>query len=331
MNVREVDRPELQEDEVLIEVVYSGICGSELSGYLGHNSLRKPPMIFGHEFAGTIVEVGSKAAIAFIALTKGTRVTANPLVTCGLCDPCLRGKQQLCLERKLLSAALPGSNAEYVKIPARFVHVLPDHVTFEQGTFVEPLACGVRAAELAEVQPDHHVLIVGLGPIGLFALQAMQAHGVKHIIAVDRNPERLAIAAELGAIPLHASEVDIKQEVRRLTGGAGVAVAVDAVGAGVTRTQCVECVAYGGRVILTGLHEAESSLPINHIIRSEIVCVGAFAYSASNFSTALKWIADGRVKMNEDWIVKAPFEEASKWYDLLLSDPGKVAKVLLHP
>jgi threonine dehydrogenase-like Zn-dependent dehydrogenase len=235
------------------------------------------------------------------------------------------------VERKLLSAALPGSNAQFVKIPARFVYVLPDHVTFEQGTFVEPMACGVRAAELAEVLPDHHVLIVGLGPIGLFALQAMQAHGVKHIIAVDRNRERLAIAAELGAIPLHASEVDVKEEVRRLTSGVGVAVAVDAVGAGVTRTQCIECVAFGGKVILTGLHEAESSLPINHIIRSEIVCVGAFAYSSSNFKTALQWIADGRVTMKDEWVVKAPFEEACKWYDLLISDPGKVAKVLLYP
>lgn len=331
MNVRETELPNLTEDEVLIRVVYSGICGSELSGYLGHNSLRKPPMIFGHEFSGTIEDIGLKAAQAFPNLKRGGRVTANPLVTCGNCDACLRGKQQLCSNRKLLSAALPGSNAEYVKIPARFVYELPDHVTFEQGTFVEPLACGVRAAELADVKPGNRVLIIGLGPIGLFALQAIQAYGVKEIFAVDRNPQRLELAAELGATPLNPGEVDVKQELQRLTGGAGVNCAIDAVGAGATRTQCIECVAFGGKVIFTGLHEAESSLPVNHIVRSEITCIGAFAYSASNFKTALDWIADGRIRMDDDWVVKAPFEDASGWYEKLLSDPGKLAKVLLHP
>lgn len=331
MNVRETAKPVPGEEEALIRVVYSGICGSELSGYLGHNSLRKPPMIFGHEFSGTIEQIGERAGRLFPHLQPGVRVTANPLVTCGHCSACERGQQQRCENRKLLSAALPGSNAEYVTVPARFVHVLPDHVTFEQGTYVEPLACGVRAAELAEAQPGHRVLIVGLGPIGLFALQAMQAHGVTAVYAVDRNPERLALAAELGAVTLNPLEVDVKQELERLTGGAGVDVAVDAVGAGATRTQCIECVAYGGRVIFTGLHEADSTLPVNHIIRSEIVCVGAFAYSAANFKSALKWIADGRIRMDEAWVVKAPFEEAGAWYERLISNPGPVAKVLLHP
>lgn len=331
MNVHETEIPVLTDEEVLIRVIYSGICGSELSGYLGHNSLRKPPMIFGHEFSGTIEEIGTKAAQAYPHLLPGARVTANPLVTCGNCDNCLRGKQQLCANRKLLSAALPGSNAEFVKIPARFVYVLPDQVTDEQGTFVEPLACGVRAAELAEVKPGHRILIIGLGPIGLFALQAMQAYGVKDIFAVDRNTQRLAMAAALGATALNPVEVDVKEAIFRLTGGAGVDAAVDAVGAGATRTQCIECVAFGGKVIFTGLHEAESTLPVNHIVRSEIACIGAFAYSAANFKTALQWIAEGRIRMDDEWVVKAPFEEAHRWYDKLLTDPGKLAKVLLHP
>ncbi|WP_127585288.1 zinc-dependent alcohol dehydrogenase [Paenibacillus koleovorans] len=332
MNVREVELPVPQDDEVLIRVAYSGICGSELSGYLGHNSLRRPPLIFGHEFAGVVEHVGPAAAAAFPQLGRGTRVTANPLVTCGHCAACVRGKQQLCASRKLLSASLPGSNAEFVAAPARCVYALPANVTLEQGTFVEPFACGVRAAELAEAKPGQSALVIGLGPIGLFALQALQAYGVSRIVAVDRNPQRLDMAAELGAIPLDPSATpDVLQEVLRLTGGTGADIAIDAVGASTTRTQCIESVAFGGRVIFTGLHEADSSLPVNHIVRREIACIGAFAYSTANFRTALDWIAEGRVRLDESWIVKAPLEEASHWYEALLGNPGKVAKVLLHP
>ncbi|MFK7692233.1 zinc-binding dehydrogenase [Paenibacillus sp. HJGM_3] len=327
MNVRQTVNPIPTEDEVLIRVVYSGICGSELSGYLGHNSLRTPPMIFGHEFSGIVAQMGEKAARAYPHLRPGTRVTANPLITCGQCQACLSGNQQLCSVRQLLSASLPGSNAEYVKIPARFVYPLEEHVTFEQGAFVEPLACGVRVAEAARLKPDHRVMIIGMGPIGLFAMQAVQAHGVKEIVAVDRNPQRLEMAAELGAIPLHPTEEHIKGRV----GANGFDVVIDAVGAAATRSMAVECVGFGGKVIWTGLHEAESQLPINMMIRKEISCIGTFAYSASNFQTALQWIADGRIRIKDEWVVKAPFEQASEWYSKLVSNPGNVAKVLLHP
>ena len=111
MNVREVDVPTVEPDEVLIRVAYSGICGSELSGYLGQNALRKPPLIFGHEFSGTIADLGEQAA-SMQELSAGQRVTANPLISCGRCEKCLGGRQQLCVRRKLLSASLPGSNAE---------------------------------------------------------------------------------------------------------------------------------------------------------------------------------------------------------------------------
>ncbi|WP_127588594.1 zinc-binding dehydrogenase [Paenibacillus koleovorans] len=331
MNLREADIPVPAEDEVLIKVRYSGICGSELSGYLGHNSLRKPPLIFGHEFSGTIVQLGDRVAVEFPALLEGARVTANPLITCGKCPDCLRGKQQICAHRQLISAALPGSNAEYVKLPARSVVPLDDRLTFEQGAFIEPLACGVRVAEVAEVKPGQRVLIVGMGPIGLFSLQAIQAFGVKEIYVTDRNLSRLEMAAELGAIPLNPNEVNVKEEILRATGGAGVEVAVDAVGAGATRLLAIDCARNGGKVIFTGLHEADSELPVNQMIRKEISCSGAFAYSAANFQTAAQWMANGWIRMDEDWVVKAPFQTAQVWYEKLLSDPGKVAKVLLHP
>lgn len=330
MNVRETEAPVPEEHEILIRVAYSGICGSELSGFLGKNSLRKPPMIFGHEFSGTIAAMGSRAA-AEGRWSVGDRVTANPLVTCGRCEKCLSGRQQLCGERKLLSAALPGSNAEYVKIPASFVFRVPDGLSLREAALTEPVACAVRAAELADAKPMHTVLIIGMGPIGLLTLQAVTQYGVRKIIAVDMNRDRLALAERLGASDVICpADTDPLEAVRGLTGGRGVDVAIDAVGAAVTRKQCVQACTPGGRVVLTGLHEEESSLPVNLIIRSEVQLTGSFAYSELNFRTALRWLAEKRIGLPEG-IVVAPLEEGAAWFDRLIRQPGNVSKVLLTP
>ncbi|REE57447.1 threonine dehydrogenase-like Zn-dependent dehydrogenase [Paenibacillus taihuensis] len=330
MNIREVDLPIAGEDEIVIQVAFTGICGSELSGYLGKNSLRKPPMIFGHEFSGTIAAMGSRVE-ASGAWQLGQRVTANPLVTCGQCEKCLTGRQQLCGSRKLLSAALPGSNAEYVKIPAAFVYAVPDSMTLQTAAMTEPTACAVRVAELAAAKPTDKVLILGMGPIGLLTLQAVLQYGVKDIIAVDMNEDRLAIARRLGAKhTICPAGVDTLEEVKRLTGGTGVNVAIDAVGAGLTRKQAVMACTTGGRTVFTGLHEEESALPINLAIRSEITMAGSFAYSAMNFRTALQWLEEGRIALSEG-VVEAPLSEGARWFETLLGSPGNVSKVLLIP
>ncbi|MBJ6361487.1 zinc-binding dehydrogenase [Paenibacillus sp. GCM10012307] len=329
MAVRQTDKPVPGEDDIVIQVAYSGICGSELSGFLGENSLRQPPLIFGHEFSGTIAAMGERALTAGWSL--GDRVTANPLVTCGRCTYCLAGSQQLCTGRKLLSAALPGSNAEYVAVPAAFVHKISDSLSLREAAFVEPAACAVRAAELAEPKPTDTVVVIGMGPIGMLIMQALRQYGVRAIIAVDRNRDRLAIASRLGAANTFCpDDGDTVELLRKLADGRGVDIAIDAVGAEATRRQCVQACAPGGRVVFTGLHEEESSLHINAIIRSEIRLTGAFAYSEANFRTALRWLEEGRIGLSEG-IIEAPLEEGEAWFDLLIRRPGSISKVLLKP
>jgi threonine dehydrogenase-like Zn-dependent dehydrogenase len=134
MALRQVPMPRPAPDEVLIRVAYSGICGSELFGFLGKNSLRKPPLIMGHEFSGVIEQIGEQASVRYPALKAGMRVTANPLISCHTCDYCLSGQQQLCPQRKLHSASLPGSNAQFVAIRADAVAVLPDDFSLAGST-----------------------------------------------------------------------------------------------------------------------------------------------------------------------------------------------------
>lgn len=326
MLLRDVEIPVPRADEVLIRVQYTGICGSELSGYLGQNSLRVPPVTFGHEFSGTIVEQGKDAS----GCNVGDRVTANPLLTCGRCRNCQTGRQQLCGHRRLVGAALPGSNAEFVVVPSRFVHRLPDHVSFEQGALTEPVACAVRSVELAGVLPTDSAFVMGMGPIGQLILQLLGLHGVHTIIVADTNAYRLQQAQRVGAIPVNPNDEELLPALTRLTSGRGVDVAFDAVGRNKTRMDCVAGVALGGRVVFVGLHEPETTLDINHVIRNEINLMGSFAYSSQNFESALQLLDEGRCGFLEG-IEKAPLADGPLWFERLLGSAANVTKVLLEP
>ncbi|MBI5880471.1 MAG: alcohol dehydrogenase catalytic domain-containing protein [Chloroflexi bacterium] len=330
MAMREQAVPAPAAGEVLVKVTYAGICGSELGGYLGHNALRVPPLVMGHEFAGEIAALGDGATARNPALFTGQAVTVNPLSYCGQCDYCKQGLNHLCARRKLLGAHRPGAYAEYVTTPAENVVPLPAGVTARTGALTEPVAVAVRMAELAGPVAGETVLIVGAGPIGLLALQALRARGAGRIFISDLEPQRLAMAEELGGEPLNARDSDVVKTVRGATGNRGPAVSVDAVGAGVTRQQAVTAARAGGTVILTGLHEEQSALNFGDVIRREVVLRGSFAYSPANFAEGLDWLARGAIRL-DPWIVEAPLADGGRWFDRLIDEPGGVAKVLLIP
>lgn len=318
MNMRECPVPQLLPDEVLVRVERVGICGSELSGYLGHNSLRKPPLVMGHEFSGVIEQLGEHAG----GFQVGDRVTANPLVTCGTCRYCQSGESQLCRSRGLLGAHRPGAFAQFVAVPVRNVYRLNQGVSFEEGALAEPFACAIHVCRLLQLTPTDRVLIYGAGPIGLFALQAAQVYGVRGVVVVDLNELRLEIARELCGVAVTKLE-DAGIET-------GFDAVIDAVGAEVTRRASMAAARAGGRVVFTGLHEAESKLSVNDMIRNETWAKGAFAYSQDDFETALLWISQGRTNLLP-WSETASLAEGGNCFEKLLSGPGKTAKIFLSP
>lgn len=317
VEMRRLPVPAAGDGEVLVRVAQAGICGSELSGYLGHNSLRKPPLVMGHEFSGIVAATGPGAT----RFAPGERVTVNPLVTCGECRYCRNGRSQLCGKRQLLGAHRPGAFAEYVTAPERNVHRLSDNMTMTEGTYVEPLACAVHVGRLLQAGPTDRLVVYGAGPIGLLAVQTALAYGLRDVVVVDLNESRLEIARELGALAAAGLSAGQWGEFD---------AAIDAVGASATRQACVRAVRPGGRVVFTGLHEAESALPINDMIRNEIVALGAFGYSQEDFGTALSWIAQGRATLTP-WTEVSPMENGGACFEKLIGGPGKVAKIVLDP
>jgi threonine dehydrogenase-like Zn-dependent dehydrogenase len=328
--LRQQAQPEPLPGEALLRVTYVGICGSELSGYLGHNALRVPPLVMGHEFSGEVVAVGADAQARFPDLVPGLPVTVNPLSYCGRCLYCVRGDNHLCPARRLLGAHRPGAYAQYVAAPAELVAPLPQGLSPRLGALTEPAAVAIRIGEMAGPIAGETALVIGAGPIGLLALQVLRARGAERVFIADLDPARLVMGRALGGEPIDPRAAEVVQVVRAATDGLGVPVSVDAVGAAVTRASCVAATRSAGAVILTGLHEENSQIPAADVIRREIVLRGCFAYSPANFAEALDWLARGALRL-DPWIIQAPLADGGLWFDRLIDAPGDVAKVLLVP
>ncbi len=316
-------------DEVLIAVGAVGICGSELSGFLGHNSLRVPPLIMGHECAGQVVQGTGGTFATGEPATVGSRVTFNPLVVCGACDRCTSGHSNLCRRRQLLGAHRPGGFAQYVAVPARQCYLLPEQLTLVAGSLAEPLACSSRAVAVSGVQARERLLILGAGPIGLCAVAVARNQGVEQIIVSDVAPERLEMARRWGASDvINAREQDVLAFVQeRFPGGADRVI--DAVGSSLVRAQAIRAVVPGGRVVLIGLHDEESIMPANYMIRQEVTVTGTFAYTDSDFAQAIDLLTRGVVQPSADWLEERPLDEGPAAFAELVDGKAKAAKIVL--
>ncbi len=328
MEIQNIDRPEPGHGELLIRIDAVGICGSELSGFLGENSLRVPPLIMGHEFAGEVAAIGP----GVVGHQLGERVTVNPLLTCGSCPSCLMGLESLCATRQLIGVHRSGAFAEFVTAPAANCLPMPDGMSAVTGSLAEPLACGVRAARLGGVSQGSRVVILGAGAIGLMCIAAVRKAGGSATMSVEVNPGRLVTAASWGAEKTcDARTQDPAAVIKELTGGQGADVVIDAVGSSITRRTAVDLARPGGTVVLVGLHEAESVFAANHIIRSEIKLTGSFAYTREDFAQAVSMLAAGDLPTSGDWLETRELEACAASFTQLVDDPPAAAKITLIP
>jgi threonine dehydrogenase-like Zn-dependent dehydrogenase len=320
--LQDVQKPTAGAGEVVLQVRYAGICGSDLSGYLGENSLRKPPLIMGHEFTGDVVETGEGVS----EFQVGDLLVVNPLITCGHCRMCKRGDQQNCMNRTIIGIHHPGAFAEYVKVPASACFHVQDALA---GALVEPLACGIRAAERANVTLGDKVVVFGAGIIGLFSLQAASLRGASQRILVDTNDERLEKGKLFGAThTLNPKHVDVIESVQEITGGSAQKV-IDAVGLPLTRQQGIAMVERGGRVVFIGLHEDETVIPGNDIVRREIELVGSFSYSDRNFAEGLSLIERKGLTPDDTWLDIRPLDQGKLSFDEQIFGSAKYPKIIL--
>lgn len=320
MTLRKVAAPGPPSDrEVVLRVDAAGICGSELSGYLGHSSLRVPPLVMGHELAGTVADVGAMVD----ELPEGTRVVVNPLISCGSCEACRRGEANLCSSRALLGAHMPGGFAEFVAVPASACRALPEAIAASSGAMVEPIACAVRAVRLAGVGLGDELLVVGAGPIGLLCAHLARRAGADATI-VDSNPDRLRTARSWGVLraldPSESSSLALT-----------FTAAIDAVGLAVTRRQAIGAVRRGGVVVFVGLHEPTVDFDANEVARAEITIRGSFAYTPDDFDTAVGLLAAGILPDDDAWLSVRPLGRGRESFEELVGETPSVVKIVLEP
>ncbi|MCY0865073.1 MAG: alcohol dehydrogenase catalytic domain-containing protein [Sulfobacillus sp.] len=306
---------------ILLQVASVGICGSELAGYLGHNELRQPPLVMGHEFAGTVAQLGEGVT----HLHLGDPVTANPLISCGHCAFCRRGNRQQCPSRKIIGIDFPGAFAEWVAVPAAQCYPVKNLI---DGALVEPLACAVRAVGLARIELGDVVLVVGAGIIGLMAATLANRAGARQVVMVDPNPARRTLAAAWGA----ADQVPALDDVSPIIDPDGVDRVIDAVGYASTRRQGLHLLRRGGRAVWIGLHESETALDGNAMVRNEWEVAGSFCYTDDEFRRAVDWVNAGLILPSpRDWLDVRPLEQGQAAFRELTRSDARYAKIVLTP
>ena len=317
LDYRDVPDPQPQAGEWLLRVDAVGICGSDMHAFLGHDERRPAPLILGHEVAATVLEGGPA----------GQRVTVNPLVTCGQCEACRRGQDNLCPKRQIISMQpREGGFAQFLAMPERNLVAVPDHVSDIQAAMVEPIACGWHGARLARRalgDPDGaKALVIGGGAIGLGAAISLQAQGVEDVLIVEPNADRRTFLKE--RCGCNAVAPDGVPE------GGQFDLVIDGVGYEATRAQVSAAARPGGAIVHIGLGSASGGLDIRRMTLQEITFIGTYTYTAQDFRDTAQAMFDGQLGAL-DWQAVMPLSEGQAAFEALRA--GRVAepKIILKP
>ncbi|SMC07967.1 Threonine dehydrogenase [Sulfobacillus thermosulfidooxidans DSM 9293] len=318
MSILSAPAPVPEPGWIALRVAGVGICGSELSGYLGHNELRKPPLVMGHEFSGVVEEVGHGVTNVKI----GDLVTANPLVTCGRCIHCLRGERQRCESRRIIGIDFPGAYAERVLVPSNQCYAVKDAI---DGALVEPLACAVRAVGLARIKVGDTAVVIGAGIIGLMTVRLLGLSGAKRIAVVDPNDERLKISQLWGATEMAPNLGALLTDNHPQS----FDCVIDAVGLSTTRRDSLNALIRGGRAVWIGLHEALTHLDGNQIVRDELEVRGSFCYTDDEFIRAVSLINSQKfLPVDRQWLDVRSLEEGPAAFKELVNG-SPFSKIIL--
>jgi threonine dehydrogenase-like Zn-dependent dehydrogenase len=308
ITVKEVPVPTISDDEVLIKVKNTGICGTDWSIYNGWYSSEKLPMIAGHEFSGVVAQVGKNVS----GIREGDRVTADINMSCGNCYYCMKGTPLLCTTFTQLGIHTDGTFAEYVKAPAKLVHHLPDNLSFEAGAFIEPLSCCIHASKAMNATVGSSVAIIGCG-LGVLHARMAVLRACAPVIVIGNNTHRLAIAEQMGAdCVIDTREVeDPVQVVKSMTGGRGVDYAIEAVGTTKTYEQAFEMLRSGGTLSAFGITGGDDFMQIRpfDFVLGEKKITGSCAGVGQDWPDAMTLISHGRIDPTPLFSMKVPLED----------------------
>jgi alcohol dehydrogenase len=322
MQLQERPMPDLAEGEVVLKIEAVGICGSDMHAWHGHDPRRQPGLVLGHEFVG---EIAQSAARGF---EPGTRWTGNPLITCGTCEYCVQGRNNLCANRTMVGMTRPGAYAEYMSIPAASLVAMPQDMPAEAAALTEPAATAWHAINLSMrvlARPLHEcrVLVIGGGAIGMLAALLLRHLGVDRLTVTELNPlrrETLASAARCEAIdprqqPLADNHYDY---------------VMDAVGSKLTRQQAFAAVKPGGVIMHIGLQDWASEVDMRKLTLAEITLLGTYTYTTADLRATVDALHRG-VFGDLSWVEVRRLDEGPQAFVDLDRGHSASAKIVLQP
>ncbi|MBU0683592.1 MAG: alcohol dehydrogenase catalytic domain-containing protein [Candidatus Omnitrophica bacterium] len=328
IQIEEVPVPEISEDEILIKVIASGICGSDVMEWY---RIKKAPLVLGHEIAGDIIKIGKNVK----KYKLGDRVFVSHHVPCNTCYYCLRGEHTAC-DTLHNTNFDPGGFAEYVRIPSinvdRGIFLLPDEVSYEEAVFIEPLACVVRAHRIAQMSPGKSVLVLGSGISGILHISLAKATGAGCITATDINENRLKLARHFGAETIISANEDIPYGVRQANNGRLADLVVVCTGAISAFVQALQSVERGGTVLFFAPTDPGVSLPVpvNDFWRNSIKLVPSYGNSPLDADIAIALIKAKRLPIKEMITHRLPLQDIGLGFKLV-SEGNESIKVVIEP
>jgi L-iditol 2-dehydrogenase len=329
VQLQSMPEPNLPTDHaVRIEVAFTGICGTDLHVY--HDTFRNyPPVILGHEFSGTVREVGP----AVTAVAVGDRVTVCPAsaVVCGECEFCRSGHYMFCPVRRGMGHGVHGSLTRYVVVREDQVYRLPDGISLEAAALTEPFAAAWQAIdELTSFEPGETVLLSGPGPIGLLCLLALRIKGCRVIVAgTTQDAPRLEMAQRLGAARVvNVQEEDLQARVVQETGGRGADCVVEAAGSPASAAACLQAVRRLGQYVQVGIFGHDVTLPFDTILYKQLRVFGSVGHSRRTWDAVMRLMQEGRLDLAPLISHRLPLSQWREAFDLCEHKQG--VKVLLY-
>ena len=329
IDIVDLPKPIPGKGEVLVEVKFTGICGTDIHIFNGRYSKTRPPVTLGHEFSGVVAELGPDVDNWEV----GDRITSETSAYfCGKCRYCKDGMTQLCEDRLGFGYAADGAFAQFIKVNSGLLHKLPDQISFREAALCEPLAVATHVVmERSSVKPGDIVLVAGPGTIGNMVAQVAKAVGAIVIVSgVEKDKERLLLAKKQGVdYCVQLDKEDLYEKVAGLTDGYGADVAFECTGVAAGLDDCIRCLHKGGELVSVGLHGKPMEMDIDNLTLREINLVGSFAHNKASWIKAIELLDKRKVQLEPVIAGEYPLDSWQEPFKLF--DEGKGLKYLLYP
>jgi len=322
LQLQDRPQPALAEGEVVLQIEAVGICGSDMHAWHGHDPRRKPGLVLGHEFVGRITET---AAPGFEA---GTRWTGNPLITCGVCEYCVQGRNNLCANRTMVGMTRPGAYAQYMSLPAASLVAIPQDMPARTDALTEPAATAWHAINLsmrALLRPLHEcrVLVIGGGAIGMLAALMYQRLGVSRLTVTELNPKRReTLRQAVGCEVIDPRQTPLEESAYEHV--------MDAVGAKITRQQALASIKPGGVMMHVGLQDWASEIDMRKLTLAEITLLGTYTYTTADLRATVAALHQGRFG-DLAWVEERALADGPQAFLDLDSGASAAPKIVLRP